>query len=39
MSSKPVNRKWQELMAPFFEGSGDQADEMMSQIDEIFHLP
>ena len=39
MSSERVNGKWQELMAPFFEGSGDQADEMMSQIDEIFHLP
>ncbi len=39
MSSEPVNRKWQELMAPFFEGSGHQADEMMHQIDEIFHLP
>ena len=39
MSSEPVNRKWQELMAPFFEGSGDKADDMMHQIDEIFHLP
>ena len=39
MSSEPVNSKWQSLMAPFFEGSGDHADDMMSQIDEIFHLP
>ena len=28
-----------EARTLFFEGSGDQADEMMSQIDEIFHLP
>ena len=39
MSSEPINTRWQELMAPFFEGSGDHADEMMRQIDEIFHLP
>ena len=39
MSSEPVNSKWQEVMAPFFEGAGEHADEMMSQIEEIFHLP
>ena len=38
MSSEPVNSTWQELMAPFFEGSGDHADDMMSQVEEIFHL-
>jgi L-rhamnose mutarotase len=39
MSSEPVNAKWQAMMAPFFEGSGGHADEMMGQIAEIFHLP
>lgn len=39
MGSEPVNERWQELMAPFFEGDGDHADTMMTQLDEIFHLP
>ncbi len=39
MSSEPINAKWQDLMAPFFEGGGEHADQMMSQLDEIFHLP
>ena len=39
MSSEPINARWQELMAPFFDGGGEHADRMMSQLDEIFHLP
>jgi len=25
-------------MAPFFEGAGDNADQMMEVLDEVFHL-
>jgi len=39
MSSEPINARWQDLMAPYFEGAGDHADEMMSQMVEVFHLP
>ncbi len=39
MSSEPINVEWQDLMAPYFEGGGDHADEMMSQMVEVFHLP
>ena len=39
MSSEPINAEWQDLMAPYFEGGGDHADEMMSQMVEVFHLP
>lgn len=39
MAAEPVNERWQALMAPFFEGSGLPADQMMMQVDEIFHLP
>ncbi len=39
MSSEPVNDRWQDEMARFFESSGDHADDMMSAIDEVFHLP
>jgi len=39
MSSEPINAKWQDLMAPFFEGAGEHADQMMNQLEEILHLP
>lgn len=39
MDAEPVNAKWQELMAPYFEGTGEHADNMMSALDEVFHLP
>lgn len=38
MSAEEVNDRWQTEMAPFFEGTGGQADEMMEQLVEVFHL-
>jgi L-rhamnose mutarotase len=39
MATETINDKWQELMAPFFESPGGaRADEMMVEIEEIFHL-
>lgn len=38
MSSEEVNQRWQEEMAPFFEGTGAAADSMMEQLVEVFHL-
>jgi L-rhamnose mutarotase len=39
MASEPINARWQELMAPYFEGIGLAADQMMVELEEIFHLP
>ena len=39
MATEPVNERWQALMAPFFDGTGRAADRMMSQLEEVFHLP
>ena len=39
MASEPVNERWQAMMAPFFEGSGLPADQMMEELEEVFHLP
>lgn len=38
MSAEEVNDRWQTEMAPFFEGTGGHADEMMEQLVEVFHL-
>ena len=38
MSEEEVNDRWQAEMAPFFEGTGGHADEMMEQLIEVFHL-
>ena len=39
MSSEEVNTRWQAFMAPFFEGLGTtHADEMMVELEEVFHL-
>jgi L-rhamnose mutarotase len=38
MASEPVNERWQAMMAPFFEGSGLPADQMMEELQEVFHL-
>ncbi len=39
MSHEAVNERWQSLMAPFFEGMGTtHADEMMHELEEVFHL-
>lgn len=42
MSEKEVNTRWQEKMAPYFEsstGGGAHADNMMVELEEVFHLP
>ena len=39
MSREEVNARWQEFMAPYFEGLGGiHADEMMEELVEVFHL-
>ncbi len=39
MSKEEVNARWQAMMAPFFEGLGTtHADEMMVELEEVFHL-
>lgn len=39
MASEPINAKWQDFMAPYFEGAGDtHADAMMGDLVEVFHL-
>ena len=40
MADTEVNARWQALMAPFFKlPAGTTADEMMSELEPIFHLP
>ncbi|PYV34222.1 MAG: L-rhamnose mutarotase [Acidobacteria bacterium] len=39
MSKEAVNASWQQLMAPFFESlQGARPDEMMLELEEVFHL-
>ena len=38
MAAEPVNDRWQAEMAPFFDGEGRPADQMMQALDEVFHL-
>jgi L-rhamnose mutarotase len=38
MSKEEINARWQDSMAPFFEGTGDHADKMMVELEEVFHL-
>ena len=39
MQDKEVNRRWQEMMAPYFEELGTgQADTSMQPLEEVFHL-
>ena len=38
MAGQAVNERWQQLMAPYFEGVGAAADTMMEQLEEVFHL-
>lgn len=38
MEDEEVNERWQEEMAPFFEGIGLHADQMMEELVEVFHL-
>ncbi len=38
MSREAINARWQDFMAPYFEGLGTHADQMMQELDEVFHL-
>ncbi len=39
MAKEEVNTRWQEFMAPFFEGlGGAHADQGMIELEEVFHL-
>jgi L-rhamnose mutarotase len=38
MSAESVNDRWQALMAPYFEGLDLHADQMMEELEEVFHL-
>jgi L-rhamnose mutarotase len=38
MAHEEVNARWQAFMAPYFEGLGAHADQMMQALEEVFHL-
>lgn len=38
MAREPINAKWQDFMAPFFEGLGEHADRMMEELEPVFFL-
>lgn len=39
MNNEEINTKWQEMMAPFFESpDGARADEILIELEEVFHL-
>ncbi|MBM4424597.1 MAG: L-rhamnose mutarotase [Chloroflexi bacterium] len=38
MAREEVNQRWQDFMAPYFEGVGAHADKMMVELEEVFHL-
>ena len=39
MAAEEINTKWQEFMAPYFESpDGAHADQMMVELNEVFHL-
>ncbi|MBN1979354.1 MAG: L-rhamnose mutarotase [Anaerolineae bacterium] len=38
IDKEEINARWQDHMAPFFEGTGDHADKMMVELEEVFHL-
>ena len=39
MAQEEINTRWQEVMAPYFEGiGGAHADEAMLELKEVFHL-
>lgn len=39
MSKQEINQRWQDFMAPYFEGiGGAHADESMIELKEVFHL-
>jgi L-rhamnose mutarotase len=37
--TRPINAKWQEFMAPYFESpDGAHPDKTMVELEEVFHL-
>jgi L-rhamnose mutarotase len=39
MAQEEVNARWQDFMAPYFEGlGGAHADQSMVELEEVFHL-
>jgi len=39
MSKEEVNAQWQKMMMPYFESlDGSRPDEMMRELEEVFHL-
>ena len=39
MSKEEVNRRWQEIMSPFFEiPPGARPDQAMVELEEVFHM-
>lgn len=38
MAREAINAKWQEFMAPFFDGTGEHADQMMEELEQVFFL-
>jgi len=38
IAGEPINAKWQDFMAPFFEGLGEHADRMMEELEPVFYL-
>lgn len=39
MAKEEVNQRWQDFMAPYFEGlGGGHADSNMIELQEVFHL-
>jgi len=39
MAKEEINAKWQDFMAPYFEGlDGAHADESMIELEEVFHV-
>jgi L-rhamnose mutarotase len=39
MLKEEINARWQAFMAPYFENlGGEQADENMVELEEVFHL-
>ena len=39
MEQREVNERWQTMMVPFFDSrEGAYADEMMVELEEVFHL-
>lgn len=39
MGKEAINTKWQEMMAPYFESvTGGRADEILLELEEVFHL-